>query len=536
MQTCKQCLMEKPLTEFFKNSVKANGHDSKCKECRKASAKSYREKNADDISTKRKATYAENRELILAKKQAYYQENASRLLAQKSEYWAKNKDAIHERTEKWRSENKGLLALRAKQNRQAVIDSVILMLGGRCSLCGIVESEFLTIDHIDNDGNSERKMGSIGWKRKILTGSSDPKRYRVLCHNCNLSKYRMDPVHHVKKSMDTGAVRVCPSCKIEKDESMFHRGHTRKCLECSRLSRMERRKQMVEELGGSCKCCGENEWSKLVVDHVNNDGNLARQAGVYRGIDIMSAILRGKLKRSDHQLLCWNCNHSKHRGSGLCVHQRNGSSLIRGVTPTVRNTIVQLSKSVDFELEDISVGPAKLEDVKGFFDAHHYAGFGRPSSCVFHAKLGGEVIAAAKFAPPVRQGIAPSLGLQDSQVLELDRFCIHPAYHKKNFATWFMSRTIKWVSSERPEILKLVSFADPRFGHAGTIYKASNWQEVGKTSRSYYYEDQDGKEINKKTLYEFARQRGMKERQCVEALGYKKVHTPPKIKYVYNIR
>ena len=62
-----------------------------------------------------------------------------------------------------------------------------------------------------------------------------------------------------------------------------------------------------------------------------------------------------------------------------------------------------------------------------------------------------------------------------------------------------MAKVIKQIAN-RPEIRKLVSFADPRFGHVGTIYQASNWVKVGMTSRSYYYEDADKREINKKKI------------------------------------
>ena len=535
-QICVACGLAKDLeTQFFKNSAKANGFDAKCKQCRGSRAKSYREENSAKIADQRKKKYADNREAVLAQKHVYYKHNVEQILAKKSEYWRKNKSVIRTRTQAWRDRNKDVVAASTKQYRDGIFEATIAVLGGKCVWCGEFEKEFLTIDHVDNDGNSERKFGSIGWKRKILDGKSDISKYRVLCHNCNLGRYRLDPVHHYADRLLAGREKKCPVCGVLKDESLFRSGHSRKCLECDRRFRVERRINMIEALGGVCVCCGLNEWHKLVLDHVHGDGASARASGQHGGIDLMAAILRGKVNKSDHQLLCWNCNHSKHRGSGLCIHQRNGTSLLGGVSTTRRNSPVDGMEQREFLLSDISVSSMELPDAKLFLNDHHYAGFGRPSSLVYGAWLKNTLVGVAKFAPPVRQGIASSLGISDHELLELDRFCIHPAYHAKNFASFFMAKVIKQIAN-RPEIRKLVSFADPRFGHVGTIYQASNWVKVGMTSRSYYYEDADKREINKKTLYEFAKTRNLTERKCAEALGYKKVHTPPKIKFVYDLR
>jgi hypothetical protein len=91
------------------------------------------------------------------------------------------------------------------------------------------------------------------------------------------------------------------------------------------------------------------------------------------------------------------------------------------------------------------------------------------------------------------------------------------------------------VKTDLPHLKKLVSFADPRFGHFGTIYKASNWTLVGETSPSYYYFDSIGQEINKKTLYERAKRLCMSERQYADTFKYRKIKTPPKIKFVYDL-
>lgn len=536
-QICVACGHLKDLEAgFFKNSAKVSGFDAKCKQCRSSRAKLYRKENSVKIADQRKKKYADNRETVLAQKHTYYRDNVEQILAQKSEYWLNNKSAIRTRTQAWRDRNKDVVAASTKRYRDGIFEAAVAALGGKCVWCGEFEREFLTIDHVDNDGNSERRLGSIGWKRRILDGELDASKYRVLCHNCNLGRYRLDPVHHYSNRPLTGRKKACPVCGADQDESRFRSGHSAKCLECDRKYRVARRMEMIQALGGVCACCGQDEWHKLVLDHVHDDGAVSRASGQRSGIDLMAALLRGKVKKSDHQLLCWNCNHSKHRGSGLCLHQRRGTSLLGGVAATRRNAPVENAEQREFALSDVCVSAAELCDAKSFLDMHHYARFGRSSSLTYGAWVGGILIGVAKFAPPVRQGVAPSLGLTDRELLELDRFCIHPAYHAKNFASFFMAKAIKQISALHPEVQKLVSFADPRFGHVGTIYAASNWTRAGMTSKSYYYEDVDKKEINKKTLYEFAKARNMTERKCAEALGYKKVYTPSKIKFVYDLR
>jgi hypothetical protein len=540
IQICVGCGQEKTLeNDFYRNSIKANGYDAKCKLCRSSMARRYRVEHSSQISEQRREKYALNRETILEQKKQYYRDNAEHLLTKKTEYWHTNKSKISERVAKWREQNKHALVSKSKQYRKSIIEAALLALGGVCQICGESEKEFLTIDHINDDGNKERHMGSLGWKRKILDGTFDKSRYQVLCHNCNVGRYRLYPVNNFVQKPLTGETRFCPDCCQHLDKSMFlPRGHVLRCLSCENRHRTQQRMAAIHALGGTCRCCGINEWHKLVVDHMQNNGSTLRADGQRTGMSLMTAILRGDLDKSDYQLLCWNCNHSKHRGHGLCIHQRSRQSALNG-TParTTRNKITNLNvPQTQFKLSSVLTSAASLKECQEFLTQHHYAGFGRSSSLVYGAWVEENLIGVAKFAPPVRQGIAKAVGLENGQVLELDRFCIHPMYHAKNFASFFMSKAIKWIAANKPQIVKLVSFADPRFGHVGTIYVASNWQRVGETARSYYYEDTKGYEVNKKTLYEFAKARNMQERQCAEALGYKKVHTPPKIKFVYDLR
>lgn len=50
-----------------------------------------------------------------------------------------------------------------------------------------------------------------------------------------------------------------------------------------------------------------------------------------------------------------------------------------------------------------------------------------------------------------------------------------------NTESWFIARAVRYVRRFHRDVKALVSYADPSVGHAGTIYRASNWREDGRT-------------------------------------------------------
>ncbi len=64
--------------------------------------------------------------------------------------------------------------------------------GNKCACCGETTPEFLTIDHVNNDGPDDIMPSGHRYKggalyRKIIK-ESFPKRYQLLCMNCNFGK------------------------------------------------------------------------------------------------------------------------------------------------------------------------------------------------------------------------------------------------------------------------------------------------------------------------------------------------------------
>lgn len=80
----------------------------------------------------------------------------------------------------------------SRRIRQQVIDHY----GGRCTCCGESRSEFLALDHINNDGSEHRRRHYEETGKKLrgvhmyqwVIRAGFPPTLQLLCHNCNVSK------------------------------------------------------------------------------------------------------------------------------------------------------------------------------------------------------------------------------------------------------------------------------------------------------------------------------------------------------------
>ena len=86
---------------------------------------------------------------------------------------------------------------------------------------------------------------------------------------------------------------------------------------------------------------------------------------------------------------------------------------------------------------------------------------------------------------------------------ELARLWVSPAV-PQNGESWLIAQSIKYIRRKHPDVGCLVSYADPTFGHSGTIYRASNWLYDGrtdqerKTARSDYADAETGQKYSRR--------------------------------------
>jgi len=60
--------------------------------------------------------------------------------------------------------------------------------GGKCTCCGLNNWQFLTLDHIEDDGSVDRNVRSDYQIYNCAINNYQPNRYQVLCANCNCAK------------------------------------------------------------------------------------------------------------------------------------------------------------------------------------------------------------------------------------------------------------------------------------------------------------------------------------------------------------
>ncbi len=104
-------------------------------------------------------------------------------------YYSKNKEII-----------KKQVSDRIKKNRVKILE---FYTHGtfKCSCCDVVGIEFLCIDHVNNDGNKQRKeLRNLHSFYRWILKNNYPDSLQVLCHNCNMAKQIYGTCPHKKLS------------------------------------------------------------------------------------------------------------------------------------------------------------------------------------------------------------------------------------------------------------------------------------------------------------------------------------------------
>ena len=94
-----------------------------------------------------------------------------------------------------------------------------------------------------------------------------------------------------------------------------------------------------------------------------------------------------------------------------------------------------------------------------------------------------DLIGVIIYGDPIGRHSGGSISelLDRADVYELTRLYIHDGYGS-NIGSWFISQSFKWLK-ENTNIKALISYADPKEGHAGTIFQATNWIYQGYSIR-----------------------------------------------------
>ena len=181
-------------------------------------------------------------------------------------------------------------------------------------------------------------------------------------------------------------------------------------------------------------------------------------------------------------------------------------------------------KVEEFEFKDLKiVDDVPTKDLNSFLDAYHYIGKGR-SGHNFGVYLGDELIGCVIYSNLVRQNISHQF---DGSCVELSRLCIHPKYQKHNLASYFVSKTFKYLNYNN-----IISYCDTTVGHSGAVYKSLGFKLHHEVDPDYWYVDENGWVMHKKTLYSRAKKMSMIESEYAIKFGYIKKYGGKKLCFV----
>lgn len=119
--------------------------------------------------------------------------------------------------------------------------------------------------------------------------------------------------------------------------------------------------------------------------------------------------------------------------------------------------------------------------------------------------------------------LAKSFDLYNGEVLELERVALNGKQEQTSKA---VALSLKLLHKENPIVKAVVSYADHRQKHVGTIYKATNWMFLGisKTSDTQYY--YKGKWTHQRTID------GKKDKEHLKKILPQRLNSN-KFKYIY---
>ena len=146
-----------------------------------------------------------------------------------------------------------------------------------------------------------------------------------------------------------------------------------------------------------------------------------------------------------------------------------------------------------------SVQPCSVTEVDAFIRAHY---LGKRPAIVMLCLLmvcKGEPVGCIIYSAPPREADVRYGG----KTWELARLYLLDEI-PCNAETWLIGKSVRHIRRHYPEVQHLLSYADPSAGHSGTIYKAANWRQDGrtdderKTPRCDYYDSRSGKKYGRK--------------------------------------
>lgn len=160
---------------------------------------------------------------------------------------------------------------------------------------------------------------------------------------------------------------------------------------------------------------------------------------------------------------------------------------------------------------------------------HHYSR-GGSNTFVYvdglYRRSDNRLSGVAWWLPPTRVACESVNREHWKRVLSLTRLVILPDV-PSNAASFLLSKSTRSIQRDG-RFVSLVTYADESQGHTGTIYRAANWQYVGRTGPYPRWLDQTGKQVAAKATTN-------RTKAMMEAMGHVKQGSFYKHKYVLHL-
>lgn len=136
------------------------------------------------------------------------------------------------------------------------------------------------------------------------------------------------------------------------------------------------------------------------------------------------------------------------------------------------------------------------------------------------------------FSIPANQHIAKFLFGVRRPVWELTRLWA-PDGHDPNLLSRAMSAAVTAFIIVEPEVVALVSYADPNVGHSGGVYRSCSWVEVGQSTEGRYYRKPGGPPVARRSFH--SGRRSLKKAEIL-AMGYREEKRPGKLRFAKGLK
>lgn len=158
----------------------------------KEQQKKWTNNNLEKVREYRRKHYRKYAEIINEKSRKKYTEDPEKFRQKCKKWKTDNPEEYLESQRKFRQNNSEKIKKWTSDCRRANKLKILTHYSNgtlSCACCGEDTYQFLTLDHINNNGNVDRKKGLTSNKIQVyLIKNNYPLGFQILCYNCNCAR------------------------------------------------------------------------------------------------------------------------------------------------------------------------------------------------------------------------------------------------------------------------------------------------------------------------------------------------------------